>query len=83
MNVTKEDFEYMKNCLISDIIAILVEERGKDISQAFDMLYNSDTLQKLETPRSGLFFQSPRYVLSYLDSETEQARQIGDYGGNT
>lgn len=83
MNVTKEDFEYMKNCLISDIIAILVEERGKDISQAFDMLYNSDTLQKLETPRSGLFFQSPRYVLSYLDSETEHARQIEDYGGNT
>lgn len=83
MNVTKEDFEYMKNCLISDIIAILVEERGKDISQAFDMLYNSETLRKLETPRSGLFFQSPRYVLSYLDSETEHARQIGDYGGNT
>lgn len=69
MNVTKEDFEYMKNCLIRDILAILVEERGKDIAQAFDMLYNSDTFQKLETPQSGLFFQSPRYVLSYLDTE--------------
>lgn len=69
MNVTKEDFEYMKNCLIRDILAILVEERGKDIAQAFDMLYNSATFQKLETPQSGLFFQSPRYVLSYLDTE--------------
>ena len=74
MNVTKEDFEYMKNCLIRDILAILVEERGKDISQAFDMLYNSDTFQKLGTPKSGLFFQSPRYVLSYLDAETNEAK---------
>ena len=69
MNVTNEDFEYMKNCLIRDILAILVEERGKDISQAFDILYNSATFPKLETPKSGLFFQSPRYVLSYIDSE--------------
>lgn len=71
MNVTKEDFEYMKNCLTRDILTILVEERGKDISQAFDMFYNSDTFQKLETPRSGLYFQSPRFVLSYLDSEID------------
>lgn len=69
MNVTKEDFEYMKNGLVRDILTILVEERGKGISEAFDMLYNSDTFRKLETPESGLFFQSPRYVLSYLDSE--------------
>lgn len=69
MNVTKADFEYMKNCLTRDILAILVEERGKDISQAFDAFYKSDTFQKLETPESGLFFQSPRYVLSYFDSE--------------
>lgn len=69
MNVTKEDFEYMKNGLVRDILTILVEERGKGISEAFGMLYNSDTFRKLETPESGLFFQSPRYVLSYLDSE--------------
>lgn len=69
MNVTKEDFEYMKNGLVRDILTILVEERGKGISEAFDMFYNSDTFRKLETPESGLFFQSPRYVLSYLDSE--------------
>ena len=70
MNVTKEDFEYMKNCLTRDILDILVEERGLDLSQAFDLLYNSALFQKLETPKSGLYFQSPRYVLSYLDSET-------------
>lgn len=70
MNVTKEDFEYMKNCLTRDILGILVEERGLDLSQAFDLLYNSALFQKLETPQSGLYFQSPRYVLSYLDSET-------------
>jgi len=70
MNVSNEDFEYMKECAIRDILIILVEERGLSIQQAFNKLYNSKTFQKLESPKSGLFFQSPRYILSYLDSET-------------
>ncbi|MBP9994775.1 MAG: hypothetical protein KBT67_07555 [bacterium] len=70
MNVSKEDFEYMKECAIRDILVILVEERGLSIQQAFNILYNSKTFQKLESPKTGFFFQSPRYILSYLDSET-------------
>lgn len=69
MNVSKDDFEYMKECVIRDILAILVEERGKTIAQAFEILYSSQTLKKLESPDTGLYFQSPRYVLSYLDAE--------------
>lgn len=66
MNVSMSDFEFMKECLSSAIITILVEEKGMSLSSAFDLFYNSDTYVKLSNPATGLFFQSPRYVLSYL-----------------
>ena len=56
----------MKECLSRDIIAILVEEKGMSLPSAFDFCYNSDIYGKLSNPETGLFFQSPRYVLSYL-----------------
>ena len=71
MNVSQSDFEFMKDCLIRDIIAILVEEKGMSLPAAFDLFYNSDTYSKLSDPETGLFFQSPRYVLSYLLSSQE------------
>ena len=66
MNVSQSDFEFMIECLSRDIIAILVEEKGMSLPNAFDLFYNSDTYSKLSDPNTGLFFQSPRYVLSYL-----------------
>jgi hypothetical protein len=35
----------------------------------YDIVYNSDTFAKLSDPETGLFFQSPGYVYSYLESE--------------
>lgn len=69
MNVSPTDFEYMKESLVSDMLTILVEERGMSLNDAFARLYNSDTFSKMSTPSTGLYFQSPRYVLSYLDTE--------------
>jgi hypothetical protein len=66
MNVTQKDFEFMKEVLIREMLTILVEEYHMTISEAFEKLYTSDLLQKIENPKSGLFFQSPRYVLSDL-----------------
>lgn len=42
------------------------------ITVAFEILYNSDTYQKLLNPTSDLYFQSPRHVLFYLDKEFTQ-----------
>lgn len=70
----KIDFEFMTNCLTRDVLDILVEERGMNLSIAFDTLYNSETYEKLMNPASGLYFQSPRYVLSYLDKELTQGK---------
>ena len=44
------------------------------ITVAFEILYNSDTYQKLLNPTSDLYFQSPRHVLFDLDKEFTQGK---------
>lgn len=69
MKVSEKDFEYMCECMERDVILLLVEEHGMTLHQAFDAFYNSQIFEKLHLPGTGLFFQSPRYVLSFLLDE--------------
>lgn len=69
MNVTENDFQYMLECQERDIATILVEQCEMSIRQALSVLYGSKTYQLLKNKRSGLFFQSPYYVYSFLQDE--------------
>jgi hypothetical protein len=57
--------EHITKCLIS----LLMEREKISLREAFDIVYNSDTFAKLSDPETGLYFQSPGYVYSYLESE--------------
>ena len=48
------------------MIQILTEERGFTIEDAIDRVYTSAIYEKISDPNTGLFFQSPRYLLSYI-----------------
>lgn len=65
-NVTDQEFKYLKEQLTARMIQILTEERGYTLEDAFDRAYTSPIYEKLSDASTGLFFQSPRYVLSYL-----------------
>ena len=65
-NVTPHEFKRLKEQLTARMIQILTEERGYTIEEAFDRVYTSPIYEKLSDPNTGLFFQSPRYVLSYI-----------------
>lgn len=66
INVTPQEFKYLKEQLTARIIQILTEEKGYSLEEAFERVYTSPIYEKLSDARTGLFFQSPRYVLSYL-----------------
>lgn len=66
MNISKSEYNYLKEQLTARMIQILVEEHGESIEDAVDKVYSSDIYVKLSNPATGLFYQSPRYVLSYL-----------------
>ena len=74
MKVTKNDFQYMLECMERDLATLLVEKRGITIRQALSILYDSDTYRLLQNPNTGLYFQSPQYVYSYLQEEVEQGK---------
>lgn len=71
MKVTEKDFDFMVECQERDIASLLVEDRDLTIRQALDTLFNSRTYGLLNNPKTGLFFQSPKYVYSILKEELD------------
>ena len=65
-NVTPQEFNRLKEQLTASLIQILVEEHGYSLEEALDRVYTSPIYEKLSDASTGLFFQSPRYVLSYF-----------------
>ncbi len=72
MNVSQAEFQNMKEEIVKDLIARLMEERGLSMQEAFDLVYNSRLFEKLNDPKTGLFFQSSGYVYSYLREEIDK-----------
>lgn len=73
----KRDFEFLRERKLAQLAALLIEERGLSIGNAFRELYNSETYAKINDPRSGLYVQSARYLYSYLDNEMNTGK-VGD-----
>lgn len=67
--MSNKDFEYMKEAMAADLAEKLSTDLGLSIAESLDVLYNSDTYQKLCNPKTGLYFQSSLYVYSYLKDE--------------
>lgn len=63
------NFDYMVEHVAADLLVMLVEKRGMTFGEAVDTLYSSDTYSKLKNAKTGLYFQSPKYVYTYLDNE--------------
>ena len=57
-------------------LAILLMNKNKDMkmNDALAIVFNSDTYQKVMDDKTGLYYQSPRYVLSFLDSEIKNGK---------
>ena len=69
MNVSQAEFQNMKEEIVKDMIARLMEERNLSMQEAFDAVYTSRLFEKLSDPKTGLFFQSSGYVYSFLVDE--------------
>ena len=67
--LTEAEIRYMTTNVSKDLVSLLMERYSLSLENALDTLYNSETYQKLLDPNTGLYFQSPKYVFSYLDNE--------------
>ncbi|MDE7139328.1 MAG: hypothetical protein K2O09_00980 [Treponemataceae bacterium] len=63
------DIEYQIECTTRDLATYLVSDFSFDSEQALRIVYNSKTYEKLCDTKTGLYFQSPRYVYDFLRHE--------------
>lgn len=63
------DIEYQVENIVRDMVLRLMECRMMTMTEALDVIYNSDTYNRLKDIRSGLYFQSAGYVYDFLDKE--------------
>ena len=61
--------ELLRLKLTEELVALLVEDKGCTIEDAFSMLYRSQTYAKLSDPNTKLYIQSSGYVYSILEDE--------------
>ena len=60
---------YMIESLTRDMITSLMEERSLSMREAMDLVYRSHTYKSLTNPKTGLYYQSPVYLMDQLDEE--------------
>ncbi len=65
------DFEYMKEAISADLAVMLAKDYDLSITDTLDLLYSSVTYDKLCNPDTGLYFQSSKYIYSYLKNELD------------
>ena len=69
MTLTNAQIKMMQEDMYAELVQILMEKYGYTIDKAMETLYNSDTFARLQDADTGLFYQSPGYVYSFLNSE--------------
>lgn len=74
MALTKEQIQLMKDDLCTELAGLLIDEYHYDPQEAIDMLYTSETLERLQDDSTGLYYQSPGYVYSFLQNELTTAK---------
>ena len=72
--LTHEQKQLMKDELSVEIAGFLVDDYKYSPEEAIDVLYTSETFDRLQDDATGLYYQSPGYVYSFLKNELKTAR---------
>ncbi len=60
----------MKMDMVKNLALLMVEKNPSlTMEQALSIVFNSETYQKMMDEKTRLFYQSPRYVFSFLETE--------------
>lgn len=69
------EHEYMKLDMTKNLAVLLMEENASlTMEQALSIVLNSDTYLRLQREETRLFYQSPRYVYAFLQTELKTGK---------
>lgn len=67
--------ELMKFDMVQELCALLIEYApNMSMEEAMSVVFNSEVYQKLQDDATRLYYQSPRYVFSFLLSELKMGK---------
>lgn len=72
--LTPEQIQLLKDDLCVEIAGYLVDDFHYTPQEAIDVLYTSETFDRLQDNDTGLYYQSAGYVYSFLQNELTKAR---------
>ena len=64
----------MKDDICVELAGYLMDDYLCSREEAIDMLYTSDTFERLQDDATGLYYQSAGYVYSFLQNELKTAK---------
>lgn len=65
----------MKSDMVKNLAILLMEQnKNMKMNEALALIFNSETYQKVMNEKAGLYYQSPRYVFSFLDYEIKNGK---------
>ena len=73
IRLNAEQIQMMKDELTVELADWLMETYGYSPKESLDVLYASDTFERLQNTATGFYFQSVGYVASFLKNEIEKA----------
>ena len=69
------EIDHMKLDMVTKLASLLMEEQPQlTMEQAISTVVNSDTYLRLQEDESALYYQSPRYVYSFLANELKTGK---------
>ncbi len=69
-----EKLNYLVECITQDLIQYLVEDYSISMEKAMDIVYNSETFEKLNDFETHLYYESSSYVYEYLKEELSKMK---------
>ena len=65
---------YLVDTAVDEMTKYLIEDYNISIGDALDVIYNSETFQKMRDADTGLYTQSPLYIYELLNREYQTGR---------
>ena len=71
--LNEQQIQTMKDELAVELTDWLMETYSYSAEEALDILYTSETFDRLQDSATGFYYQSVGYVASFLQNEIEKA----------
>ncbi len=71
-----EQIQLLKDELTVELAGFLVDDFQLSPQEAIEMLYTSETFERLQDNNTGLYYQSAGYVYSFLQNEIKNAKVV-------